>query len=75
MNRLPAVALTRTDWGIYLRIAARLGMSIEQYMLEAFSADNRDADLMLILVQWRDIRSKPDAWHRALHYALSSRLR
>jgi hypothetical protein len=75
MHRSPAVPLTRTDFAIYLRTAARLGVSIETYMMECFSSDNRDADLMLILIEWRNVRSKPDAWDRALQYALTGQLR
>ena len=75
MDRLPAQPLTRTDWGIYLHIAARLGLSIESYMLECFAADNRDADLMLILTKWRSLGARPEAWSRALAFALTGRMR
>lgn len=71
MNRLPAVALTACDFGIYVRMACRLGLSMDRYMLDCFIADNRDADLMLILLQWRDVSSRPQAWNRALSYALA----
>lgn len=72
MFRLPAVPLTRTDWAIYVHMSARLGMSIERYMLHCMGADNVDADLMLILMEWRDIRTRPEAWTRALARALST---
>jgi len=72
MDRLPAVALTRTDWGIHLYVAARLGMKIESYLLRCMTADNIDADLMLLLAQWptmaRDVRLA-----RALDHVLDRR--
>ena len=46
--RQPALPLTRTDWGIFLWLASRRSMSIERTLVECFSADNRDADLLLL---------------------------
>lgn len=46
-DRSPAVPLTRTDWGIFLLLAARRGCTIHSLLRECFSADNHDADLML----------------------------
>ncbi len=51
---LPAAPLTRTDWGIFLLLAARRGCTIENLLLEC-SADNRDAELMLWAQQCREI--------------------
>lgn len=72
MVRLPAQPLTETDYGIFLWMAARLKLSIEEYMLASFTADIRDADLMLILTDWR--RSPRNAWNRALVHALGGQL-
>ena len=46
-ERLGAAPLTRTDWGIFLLLAARRRCPIEYVLLQCLSADNRDADLVL----------------------------
>lgn len=51
--RLPAVALTRADWGIFLWLADRRSCSIEHLLLTCFTEDNRDGDLMLCLAELR----------------------